>query len=104
MQIRTRRRLRHISTALVLYLILWIFLWCFLLVNARSYNRLSHEPVAMAQLTIQSDGAELALADYRTDWNFPTLSGDWCFWMGTLPGTATDLALCTWQYLWTYWQ
>ncbi len=63
MQVRKSKRLRRIFLAAVLYIMLWGFIWSFLLVGTRSHNRLTHEPAAMAQLTINSCWSALTLAD-----------------------------------------
>lgn len=101
MQYKTKRRWRKITTGILLYLFFCVFLWNFLLVRTRSYNRLAHEPVAMAQLTIQPDNtAELALADASYSYALPSFTGDVCLWISLLPDFAGDTAVLLWQALW----
>ncbi|MCD8220546.1 MAG: hypothetical protein LUC50_09650 [Ruminococcus sp.] len=99
MQTQKSKRLRRIFLAAVLYIMLWGFIWSFLLVGTRSHNRLTHEPAAMAQLTIDSSCAELTLADAKASWSFPALSQSWCFCAATLSSISADAAVCTWQLL-----
>ena len=99
MQTKTKRHIRRWSIAVLLYVLLWTFLWGFLAVRTASYNRLSHDPVVMAQLTVTEDTATLSLAEQTTTW---TCSGDvdrWYFWIATLPTTAADWAIQTWRML-----
>lgn len=84
-----------------LYLMLCGFLWAFLLVNTRSHNRLFHEPVTMAQLTIQPNRtAELHFADRSMLWKLPTWDSGWYLWITTLPDISGNSAVFLWQILW----
>ncbi len=96
---KRRRRLRKIAVGLLLYLILWGFFWCFLLVETRSYNRLTHEPVTMAQLTIQNNSVTLRLAEHASTWYYPDDMESVYFWIATLPSASIDWAITTWQLL-----
>lgn len=100
MKARTKKKWKYLCTAVLLYFLLCGFLWSFLLVRTRSYNRLSHDQVVMAQLTLQPDNtASLSLAETSIEWELTEWDGDWCLWISTLPGIAGDCAVSLWQLL-----
>ena len=46
---------KRIVTGVLLYGIFCLFLWSFLLVETRSHNKLTHEPIAVAHLAVDND-------------------------------------------------
>lgn len=100
MKARTKKKWKYLCTAVLLYFLLCGFLWGFLLVRTRSYNRLSHEQVVMAQLTIEPDNhAFLSLAETSIEWELPDWDEELYLWISTLPGIAGGCAISLWQLL-----
>ena len=55
---------KRIVTGVLLYGIFCLFLWSFLLVETRSHNELTHEPIAVAHLAVDNDrNVRLALSE-----------------------------------------
>ncbi|WP_295216946.1 hypothetical protein [Ruminococcus sp.] len=100
MKAQTKKNWKYLCISVLLYLLLCGFLWGFLLVSTRSYNRLSHEQVVMAQLSMQPDNTvSLSLADTSLEWELPEWNEDLYLWVSTLPGIAGNCAISLWQLL-----
>ncbi len=95
-----KRWVRRSIMILLCYAFLWSFVLAFLLVYVRSYNRLSHEPVTMAHMTIQPDSAALSLANEELVWEYPAISDQAYVILGTFPGAEMDMTFAIWQLLW----
>lgn len=99
MQSHRIRRFKRILTIVLLYLILCGFLWCFLLVEARSYNRMSHTPVAMAQVQFAESQITCALADNTYHLEIPAADDAVCFWLEVLSDPAVSVSAMLWELL-----
>ena len=84
---------KRIVTGVLLYGIFCLFLWSFLLVETRSHNKLTHEPIAVAHLAVDNDrNVRLALSEtvWQGKLSTPT---------EVLLPPAGDAAVTLWQLL-----
>lgn len=101
--INTNGKWRRAGITGILYLILCAFFWGFLTVETRSHNRLSHEPITMAQLTIQPDNTiSFSLAEETWHWYSPDVPENLFLWLSVLPEISVDTAIEIWHFLWQY--
>ena len=90
---------KRLLCIVLFYLLFCGFVWGILTVQTRSYNRLSHEPAAMAQLLLLPDSqAQLKLADQTLQWKLPQPEAQW-IWVAALPDVAGNAAVLLWQIL-----
>ena len=91
---------KRIVKGILLYGIFCLFLWSFLLVETRSHNKLTHEPIAVAHLAVDDDrNIRLALSESVWQGKLPTPTEAEFLGIEVLLPPAGDAAVTMWQLL-----
>ncbi|WP_302160084.1 hypothetical protein [uncultured Ruminococcus sp.] len=91
---------KRIVTGVLLYGIFCLFLWSFLLVETRSHNKLTHEPIAVAHLAVDNDrNVRLALSETVWQGKLSTPTEAEFLGIEVLLPPAGDAAVTLWQRL-----